>query len=142
MPIRSHGAMIEVRGSALSFGGAEMSGDLRWARAAAAAACGALLIIGPTGPATGQVYPPVLPGPTQTTAPVDVLGARVTRQAPPATKAAAPKVEAAGARLAVTGMDAIPYAAGAVVLVVGGVGIVFLTRRPVVAKPQVRHRAH
>jgi hypothetical protein len=110
--------------------------DMRWVHAAAAAACGAVLIVGPIGAASGSdLYPPVLPGATQTTAPVDVLGARVTQQ-PPARQAPAPEVDVLGARLAVTGVDALPYVAGASVLVVGGVGIVLLTKRP------RRHRAH
>lgn len=104
-----------------------MSGDLRLTRAAATTVFGAMLIVGPTGAAVGQeLYPPVLPGATRTTAPADVLGARVTQ---PPRQAAAPQVEVAGAQLAVTGVDAIPYAAGALVLVVGGASIVLLTRR-------------
>ncbi len=72
--------------------------------------------------AAADNYPPTLPGPTET-AP-EVAGTRTT--------APAEEVEVRGARagrLAVTGADAVPYLAGAGVLLVGGSVLVIAARR-------------
>lgn len=76
--------------------------------------------------ASADVYPPVLPGPTATsvTPPpeAEVAGVKVAR--PPA-----PEVEVLGVKLPVTGSEVGPVAAGGVLLLGGGVGMVLLARR-------------